>query len=162
MRVCLGQLQHPFLIIIENGVAVIHILFNMTLQFVNELLLVETINLLRDKWFVMAQCRDNTACQSNSLEEATYLMDTLAYSPAFGYKSFNLFRIYHDRQTGTPKIFAHAFPRHRFACLDEHGKCNNLDVGQPQFFIEECQRILYRHPKLVRQLGALSHVKDSV
>ena len=150
MRVGLSQLQHPFLVIIKNSIAVVHVLINVILQLIHKLLLVETINFFWDEGLVMTESRDDAACQSNSLEEATYFMDTLANSPALGNKSLNLFRIYHDRQARAAKKVAHAFPRHRFASLDEHGKRNNLDVGQPQFFIEESQGILDRLPKLVR------------
>ena len=129
MWIRLGKFAHPFLIIIKYCIAVIHILFDMPLQFVNELLLIKTVNLLWDECLVMTKCRDYTTYQSNTLEETTNLMDSFVNSPALGYQFLNLLRIYHNRQTRAAEIVAHALPRHRFTRLDEHRECNNLDIG---------------------------------
>ena len=77
LRISLDELKHPLLIILELHIAVIHVLLDMALELVDELLLVETIELLWDEDLVATEGRHHTACQSKALEVTTNLTDAL-------------------------------------------------------------------------------------
>ena len=90
LRIGPGEQEHPFLIVTKNSMMAIHTPFNMILQLVNELLLVETIYLLRDEGLIMTEGRDDTAHQGHTLSDTTNLMDRLVNSPALGHQLLNL------------------------------------------------------------------------
>ena len=105
----------------------------MTLQLVDELLFIETVNLLRNISLVMTQCCDDTMNQGEALKESTNLMDSPAHSPALGHQFLNLLRIDHDGQARASKIVSQTLPRYGLTSLNHDGKHHNLNVSKTQF-----------------------------
>ena len=153
MRVRLDQLHHPKLVFLEIRIAVVHVLVDVALQPVDELLLVEPIELFGHEGFVVAKGCNYTMNQGKALEEAANLMNTLTHSPAFGHQLLNLLGIDHDGQTGATEEIADAFPRDGLTGLNHDRKDYNLHVGQTEFLTQEGQGILKGLPELVTESG---------
>ena len=60
MWVGFAQLYHPLLVVAERDIMVAEVLVDVTLEFVDELLLSKPINLLGNKRLVVAQGRHHT------------------------------------------------------------------------------------------------------
>ena len=96
MGVGFDQFQHPQLVVFEAGVTVAEILADMALELVDELLLGEAVNLLRDEGLVMTQGGDDTTFEPDALDVVTHFISTLADGPALGDEFFYLLGIDHD------------------------------------------------------------------
>ena len=162
MRVGLYQLQHPFLIVLKVHIVVINVLVDVSLQFVNKLLLIKTVKLFWHECLVVTECSDHAPNKSKALEKTSYLVDSSTDEPAFGDQFFNLLGIHHNGKTCTAEVVANSLPRNSLTRLNHNGKHNNLHVCKSQFISEEVQWILTLLPELIRQSGILGEFEDTV
>ena len=110
VRVGLTQHQHPLLNVAEVDAAVVHVLVEVALEFVDELLFGESVNFLGHKGLVMAQSRNQPACQPESLEEIAKLAAGFADEPALLDHLLYLLSVGHYLQTGAVEEVAHLLP----------------------------------------------------
>ena len=121
----------------------------MTLEFVDELLLGESVNLLRHEGLVVAHGGDEAAGQRKTLITVAELTRTTANEPALLHHLLNLFGVGHHLQTGAVEEVAHLLPREGFACFNQHGHDNYLDIRDTQFTTEVGEGVLHRRPEFV-------------
>ena len=149
MGIGLTEAQHPLFVFAEGETVVVHTLVDMTLEFVDELLLGESVNLLRHEGLVVAHGGDEAASQCKSLIAVSELMRETANEPALLHHLLNLFGVGHHLQTGAVEEVAHLFPREGFACFNQHGHDDYLDIRDTQFTTEVGEGVLHRRPEFV-------------
>ena len=162
VRVGLAQLNHPLLVVAELGVTVVQALGDMALEFVDELLLGESVNLLGNEHLIMAQGGDKAASQCEAFEETAYLVGATAYEPALAHHLLDFVGVGHHLQARAVQVVAHLLPRQGFTSLDEHGQYYYLDIVDAQLAAQESQGILNRLPELIGEFGAACLVEHTV
>ena len=73
MGIRFDQLHHPLLIVLKADMTVIYVPADMFFQLINELLLGQPVNLLRDEGLVVAKSRYHTRNKGKTLEDMTAL-----------------------------------------------------------------------------------------